>query len=312
MTFGEVQSGPEHSEQERLVECETAKQKCSTERAELNNTVQTDVIFNGLEGIEHTEAKAALEFAYAQMYLTPSDQPRYQREIVTGIQDLLLVYGELTAIPPEDIQPLLKHEAIRQAGDNQDQENLEQKATNQSLISIREQFPDLKGTALVEAMLGKLNPEAEGYAAQLNTLLTIKLLFASKATAPRVQEALDSGTAFEPATLRTIAVDFLSAGDVTEQQKTEVRRRLGIVDTGSQLDDVLDHPKEDGSGQPFYGEDNPLQVRNNMQAYAKPDGEKMIVIDIPDDLGNSRKLYRSFESMRGEEIGEYANVVSAG
>lgn len=220
---------------------EVIKQEGVDERAALKREVQEEALLGTFESAEEeTAARAALDFAYAQGYLTLEDSLQYQREVVTLLQEATLWHGELSAIPDELIQSFLKDQTIqkrdnemRQGWQERDEKNEERDSANKALIALQDKFPNLEGLPLVDVMIGALNEnlEATNYASQMNILMVVKILFQSEATAPAVQEALSNGKGFDVATLAVIAGSFFDDPDVSEGLKADLRNRLGLVET---------------------------------------------------------------------------------
>ena len=215
----------------------TAKDASKVEREGLFPDAEAEAVVQRIGGDEGIEGvRDALAHAYDAGYLEPTDHLDRKAGVIIVLQDLTMMYGSLKGIPSEDIAELLGKTATQSQQLNVGTRNIETTSTNDGLEDLAARLitdnPDLHGDgrALVDAMLSELDPNAPDHAEKANILLSIRLLFGSERTAGAVQTALDSGTAFNAATLRTIAVDYFADPSVAEDRKSELRERLGIAE----------------------------------------------------------------------------------
>ena len=215
----------------------TTKDESKAEREGFFPEAEAETLFeriggdNGVEGV-----RDALAHAYETGYLKPTDHLDRKVGIISVLQDLAPIYGSLGEIPPEELAGYTDDKTTETADIDADSSKIETTGSNEGLDKFASNLiadnPDLKGNghALVDAMLGELDPQAPDHAEKANILLSIRLLLGSERTAGAVQAALDNGAAFDTATLRTIAVDYFADPSVAEEQKSELRERLGIAE----------------------------------------------------------------------------------
>ena len=240
--FGDLPNGPEGGnekahEKQWQAERATAKDASKAEREGLFPDAEAEALFHRIGGNEGVEGvRDALAHAYDAGYLKPEDHPDRKAGVISVLQDLAMMYGSVQDVPAEELQDFLSKEALADTTTETKNERIDTTSSNDGLEDLAAgpitDNPDLNGDgrALVDAMLSGLDPNAPDHAEKANILLSIRLLLGSERTSRAVQAALNSGTAFNAATLAIIAVSYFTDPSVAEEQKSELRERLGIAE----------------------------------------------------------------------------------
>ena len=231
------EGGKRSQEKQWQTERTSTKDAARAERENLFPEAEAELLFkriggdNGVEGV-----RDALAHAYEAGYLKPTGHPDRKVAVISVLQDLALMYGSLEKVPDADAREMAGIEVRSEANTETEIQKSETTGSNEGLDRFASNLiadnPNLNGNgrALVDAMLGKLDPRAPDHAEKANILLSIRLLLGSERTAKTVQTALDNGAAFNITTLRTLSVDFFADPTVADEQKSELRERLGIAE----------------------------------------------------------------------------------